>query len=338
MPTNIYVQNDVNSFPISTPPPSGGLDPDAYQIKAGACMAMQETNYLTFNRNEGVKDGHTYVFTSTFSVAGVGFSIVISLTGTFSSSDFWIQVNVNNGVASASTAQISAVGTYYLSQGDAVGAITGNLLSGSSLGYTLSVVRKLVGSYDDVYIAVGPAWQTFPGPNENLSLPPYSTQGAFTLLDIGGEGRITTNEGSVTGFTQAYNVNVRTQGISNGPHTGQPIPNLIPLESWDLVPLRFPLPAGALASYATFMGVPVRSNVCEEVYRVLDKARGVVMIWADHADREQFAATFLAAAPGMVLKPEDPIGSPFNQIDMNSSDYGAPLIFGFPGAIDTNNF
>jgi hypothetical protein len=98
-------------------------------------------------------------------------------------------------------------------------------------------------------------------------LPPYSEVGAIPLLDVWGEGRINDN-GLVTGFNQAYNLNKDTKKVSNGPNKDKDIPNLVPVRGYDNP--KFPLRDGVV-KYLTVMGAPINSATTKEICRVLKK-------------------------------------------------------------------
>jgi GH18 family chitinase len=105
------------------------------------------------------------------------------------------------------------------------------------------------------------------------------------LLDVWGEGRID-DRGLITGFVKAYNLNKSTQKISNGPDKGKNIPHLVPVYDYDY-PV-FPIRDG-MVRYITLMGAPITEQTAQEMYRVLNKDRGWVMLYdPDETHRKTF--------------------------------------------------
>jgi hypothetical protein len=318
VPSNINIQNNVNSLSLATAM-GGGLGSDDYQIATNSAPSMQFTNYLSFNRNEGVKDGQTYTFTTQFALGTITFTIQISLTGTFSSSNYWIQLTVDNGNSSTSTGAISDVGNTSLNASNDGGALAVGLLDGETLYYSVSVTRFLNGSYDDVTITISPVNQVC---NANLPLPPYTEATHIPLLDVWGEGRIVTDS-MTTGFTQAYNLNNAGQLITNGPDDGEPVPNLVPVSSQNS-PV-FPLPDGIVA-FETLMGAPIIAQTATEMVRVLNPQTGVVILYDPNpADLGVWEANM----GNLVAKPTDTLHAPFDQISITPA-----LVYGFPNVTD----
>ncbi len=153
MPTNINIRNRVNNLQLTTVV-GGGLNSSYYTINSTTAPPRKVTNYLTFNRDVGITDGQTYTFTTTFNFAAVTFTILISLTGSATSSNYWIQLSAVNGAngGSATTGQISTVGTTNLDPTP----LTLTAYNGASLGFSASVERELNGSFDDVTITISP--------------------------------------------------------------------------------------------------------------------------------------------------------------------------------------
>ena len=69
-------------------------------------------------------------------------------------------------------------------------------------------------------------------------------------MDIWGEGRIQSRDGIVTGFEDGWNINHAEQIVSNGPDTGDDIPNQ--LDIYDYADPQFPI-ADNVFSYITLM-------------------------------------------------------------------------------------
>lgn len=109
---------------------------------------------------------------------------------------------------------------------------------------------------------------------ENQNLPKFAPDNV-DFLDVWGEGRINDN-GFITGFTSAYNFNKNVKNISNGPNEKAPIPNLIPVESYDegFIPLN-----GNSVNRITLMGAPIESWVALEMIRVLREDTGIIYLY-----------------------------------------------------------
>ncbi len=158
--------------------------------------------------------------------------------------------------------------------------------------------------------------------NDNFStMPPYKTLKSITLLDVWGEGRLDC-EGSVTGFAEAYNIN-KLYIPSNCNHDS--IPNLIHVSSYENP--KFDLPNDCVR-YITIMGAPLTAATAQEMYRVLNKKIGVVILY-DMSDK--FIKVFEQNKGYLVYKPDDPLNAPFNQIKTGDGSY---RIYGFPGVPD----
>jgi hypothetical protein len=154
MPSNINLQNNVQNLQLTTVV-GGGLSSSYYSINATSAPPMTPTNYLTFNRDQGITNGQTYTFTTMFAFGSIQFTILVSLTGTATQSNFWIQVSAANQAngTSAATPQISDTGTTSLGNGPlSLTAFNGNVLN-----FAVSVTRFLNGSFDDVTITMSPS-------------------------------------------------------------------------------------------------------------------------------------------------------------------------------------
>ncbi len=110
----------------------------------------------------------------------------------------------------------------------------------------------------------------------NVKRTPYQKiQCSVPLLDVWGEGRIIT-DGITTGFEGCQNLNKFDQTISNGVNRGQSIPNLVPVSEWDNP--TFPI-ADGVVNRITVMGAPITNKTAQEMYRVLNKNDGVVILY-----------------------------------------------------------
>ncbi|MEG1042293.1 MAG: hypothetical protein RSE94_20470 [Pseudomonas sp.] len=139
------------------------------------------------------------------------------------------------------------------------------------------------------------------------------------ILDVWGEGRITdtsTKPAVITGFTHAYNLNKIGQHISNGPHTGRPIPHLLPVTEYDN-PV-FPVDSRSVP-HITLMGAPITTGTAKEMCRVLSLPGTIYLYDPNDFDRRTFEA--VASELGITLhgrfKPSE-LQPPFNQISLQA--------------------
>ncbi|MDC3959922.1 hypothetical protein [Polyangium jinanense] len=144
------------------------------------------------------------------------------------------------------------------------------------------------------------------------------------VLDVWGEGRIVTS-GLVTGFDEAYNINWFNKTISNGPARGENIPRLLPIEDYDRP--RF-LVFNDSVKYITVMGAPITAATAEEMYRVIDKSRGMVILY----DPCPVARKNFEDHMGRMRRKNVDISelSPFNQIRIDGDVY----VYDFSGHED----
>lgn len=154
------------------------------------------------------------------------------------------------------------------------------------------------------------------------SLNGYKVDCSVPLLDVWGEGRIVDVD-MVTGFEDALNLNNISQQVSNGANSYGAILRMVPINDYNAP--KFPISDG-LVSYITLMGAPITTDTAKEMYRVLNKNTGVVILYNP---AEQDKAIFEANMGALIYKPDDPLNAPFNQINM-SPEY----IYGFPGVND----
>ena len=168
----------------------------------------------------------------------------------------------------------------------------------------------------------GISFSSYIATNDNVSLPYYGSVDYIHLLDVWGEGRIIA-DGMTTGFPQAYNLNKDSQKISNGPNTGQSIPNLVGVNDYEN-PV-FPLADGSV-EHITLMGAPITNGTAREMYRVLDKGRGLVILYdPDATSKYNFESN-----KGDLVAKSDSLNSPFNEI----SNPGPVYVYGFPNVIN----
>jgi phospholipase C len=104
MPSNINILNELRQdIPLSTnvePALSGSF----WGVDATAAP-LGLARILWIDRNAGITNGETWIFTTAFSYAGVSVQLQESLTGTFPSSDLKIQITAGGESTGWATAQ-----------------------------------------------------------------------------------------------------------------------------------------------------------------------------------------------------------------------------------------
>jgi hypothetical protein len=115
------------------------------------------------------------------------------------------------------------------------------------------------------------------------------------MIDIWGEGYINTGGKSplISGVRQAYNYNLDTQAVSNGPYTLCNIPNRIPTGVWSgpTVSVSQYVNIGAF-TFATLKGAPAIPEVVSETYRVLNAAGVFIVFSPSNTDIMYIGAVF----------------------------------------------
>jgi hypothetical protein len=136
----------------------------------------------------------------------------------------------------------------------------------------------------------------------------------INILDVWGEGRIVDN-GLVTGFTDAYNINKYTQHISNGPKTGADIPKFLSVTNYES-PI-FSVIEGSV-NYVTIMGAPITTDTAKEMFRVIKKGSGTVILYGMDSDS---ITNFEANMGNMIQKTNWDVSSksPFSEISISGN-------------------
>ena len=149
------------------------------------------------------------------------------------------------------------------------------------------------------------------------------------ILDVWGEGRIQSENGIVSGFDGAWNINHVEQNISNGPYAGDDIPNQLPISNYD--DPHFPI-EDSVFSYITLMGAPLYYNTAKEVLRVAKDGARIFLYQAPN----QFIDNLMNAAGSMrgvsveEIRNGIPVtllAEPFNQIRLNSQENTPVWVF-----------
>ncbi|MEZ5402380.1 MAG: hypothetical protein R2729_22085 [Bryobacteraceae bacterium] len=159
MPSNINIQNWVNGLKLNTTV-GGGLESSAYSINATSAPPDRLVNYLTFNRQQGITNKKTFTFNTSFELGDIHFVIAISLTGTPTSSNYWIELSATGPdttgqIATEKTGRVSTVKSVSFN-------LLQPILGGQTLNYTATLRRFLNGDYDDVTITIEPTTQSAP--------------------------------------------------------------------------------------------------------------------------------------------------------------------------------
>jgi hypothetical protein len=92
MPSYINIQNDLSAAITAATTVNPALNSSYWGIDSNVAIGGQETRMLWMDRNEGITDGKTWIFTTAFTYAGVAIQLMEQLTGTFASSDIKIQI------------------------------------------------------------------------------------------------------------------------------------------------------------------------------------------------------------------------------------------------------
>lgn len=139
MPSNINIANQGPSISQVTTAVSPLLSSSYWGVSAGSAPTGRATQTLWMDRNEGITNGSSWEFTTSFSFEGVSIQLQEYLTGTLTSSNLKIQIT-------------------------AAGQATGFQSDDTSLGFTDTAGGKwlitghffLNGSYDDVTYTISP--------------------------------------------------------------------------------------------------------------------------------------------------------------------------------------
>lgn len=90
--TNIAIQNNLSSGITASTTVSPSLNSSDWGINSSNAPNGAATKMLWMNRAQGITNGDTWVFTTTFTLNGVSVQLQEKLTGTLVSSDIWIQI------------------------------------------------------------------------------------------------------------------------------------------------------------------------------------------------------------------------------------------------------
>jgi hypothetical protein len=123
----------------------------------------------------------------------------------------------------------------------------------------------------------------------------------------------------------AGDLNKIGQTVGHGSARGDEIPSLVPVTDHDNP--NFPVMDG-MVSYITLMGAPITQTTAREMYRVLNKKSGVVVLYNPSPEDR---VTFERNMGNLVYKPNDPLNPPFDQPTIRPA-----YIYGFPGVNDHN--
>jgi phospholipase C len=140
MPSYINIQNNLTDGLTVATTVSPNLSSSDWGVDSSNAGSSQTTRILWMDRDEGIHHGDTWIFTTTFTYAGVDIQLQESLTGTFLSSTLEIQI-----VAGEQSTGWQSDNAWL--------AFTGS----DGNPYRISGVFFRDGLYDDVTYAIGPA-------------------------------------------------------------------------------------------------------------------------------------------------------------------------------------
>ena len=92
MPSYINIQNDLSAGITVSTTVNPALSSSYWGVYTNSAIQGQQTRMLWMDRDEGITDGKTWIFTTAFSWAGVAIELQEMLTGTRLSSDISIQI------------------------------------------------------------------------------------------------------------------------------------------------------------------------------------------------------------------------------------------------------
>ena len=96
MPSYINIQNDLSDAITVATNVNPSLNSDYWGIYTNVAIAGQLTRMLWMDRDEGITNGKTWIFTTAFTYAGVAIELQEMLTGTLVSSDIAIQITAGD--------------------------------------------------------------------------------------------------------------------------------------------------------------------------------------------------------------------------------------------------
>ena len=96
MPSHINIQNNLTAGLAVATTVTPSLSSSDWGVDSSSAASGETTQILWVNREEGIHDGDTWVFTTAFTYAGVEIQLQESLTGAFLSSTLQIQLVAGN--------------------------------------------------------------------------------------------------------------------------------------------------------------------------------------------------------------------------------------------------
>jgi phospholipase C len=137
MPTQVYIQNNLATSLGSSTTVSPSLSNDYWGVTANSEPNNATTEVLWMDRNQGITNHDTWIFTTTVNVGGADVLLQEQLTGTFASSDISVQIvasGQNTGWQSSNT------------------SLTFNGTDGNQ--YRITATWSADGTYDDLTFAI----------------------------------------------------------------------------------------------------------------------------------------------------------------------------------------
>lgn len=96
MPTNVNIQNGTDATLSLATSVTPSLSNDYWGIYTSTADGNAKTAVLWMDRNEGITDGDTWVFTTAFTFDQTAIQLMEQLTGTRVSSDIKIRITAGN--------------------------------------------------------------------------------------------------------------------------------------------------------------------------------------------------------------------------------------------------
>jgi hypothetical protein len=142
MSTNIYVLNTSNQALVLGNSVSPYLAPSYWSSLATSLpgFMIKELEVMTFNRNEGIADGSTWVFTTKFTLGGTVVLLQEQVTGTATSSK--LKQSITAGSTSSGWQDFSGAGPAFV------------FTASNGTTYSISWDLELNGAYDDIHYGI----------------------------------------------------------------------------------------------------------------------------------------------------------------------------------------
>lgn len=222
MPTVVSIQNNMSSSVAvgSTVAPS--LSGSDWGIYASSASAGQQTQMLWMDRDEGITNGKTWIFTSALTLGGVTVKLEESVTGTLVASD--IQIQIVAGDQSTGWSSNDPVSVVFTGTDGNVYRIVGTYVSGS-------------GDFDNVLYTISASAGGIMPQIEHVVVLMMENRSLDNLLGWAyGKGQPTPSQFIPAGSPQVFN-GLNTGSYSNsdpGVNGGQPVSATNGTTTWEV--------------------------------------------------------------------------------------------------------